>query len=265
VRALIIALLSLAEAPAPGGPPVPAEVTYATVPGPLRGFLYRPVGPGPFPALVFNHGSEREATDLRGQAMFYVPRGFVVFVPHRRGQGLSAGAGEYFDQVWQRTGRQPGKLVELLEAQVDDVAAAVAYVRRLPYVEGNRVALAGCSFGGIEALLAAERDLGLRAAIDFAGGAIIWSRNPPLQERMKRAARGARVPVFFLQAQNDFDTAPSRVLSEEMRRAGRPYRMKIFPPKGTTPMDGHSFCAGGPAPPWGPDVLGFLRDNRAAP
>jgi carboxymethylenebutenolidase len=193
--------------------------------------------------------------------MFYVPNGFVVFVPHRRGQGLSAAAGEYISDAWNRSGRQPAKIVELLDAQVADVAAAVAFVRRLPYVDGARVALAGCSFGGIQTLLAAERDLGLRAAIDFAGGAIIWARTPPLQERMKRAARAARVPVFFLQAENDFDTAPSRVLSEEMRRAGRPTRMKIFPAKGKTSMEGHSFCQGGPQPPWGSDVLAFLRET----
>jgi dienelactone hydrolase len=211
--------------------------------------------------VVFNHGSERNATDLRGQAMFYVRNGFVLFVPHRRGQGLSAAAGEYISDAWERSGRDPAKIVELLDAQVSDVAAAVAYVRRLPYVDGARVALAGCSFGGIQTLLAAERDLGLRAAINFAGGAIIWARTAPLQERMKRAARSARVPVFFLQAANDFDTAPSRILSEEMRRAGRPTRMKIFPPNGKTAMEGHSFCQGGPQPPWGPDVLAFLRET----
>src|SRR4051794_40013816 len=141
----LVALLifTLAET----GVPAPVQVTYATSPAPLRGFLYRPAGPGPFPALVFNHGSERDASDLRGQAVFYVPRGFVVFVPHRRGHGLSGG--EYYDDVWKRSGRQPAKLVELLDAQVDDVAAAVAWVGRLAYVDRTRVVLAGCSFGGI--------------------------------------------------------------------------------------------------------------------
>jgi len=51
----------------------------------LHGFLYRPRGDGPFPAVVFNHGSERLPGDKRGQAMFYASHGFVLFVPHRRG------------------------------------------------------------------------------------------------------------------------------------------------------------------------------------
>ena len=93
---------------------------------------------------------------------------------------------------------------------------------------------------------------------------MMWARIPPLQERMKRAARSARVPVFFLQAENDVDTAPSRVLSEEMQRAGRPTRIHVFPPSGATAMDGHMFCMGSVDPPWGPEVLDFLRETMAS-
>jgi carboxymethylenebutenolidase len=245
-------------------PLVPEEVAYATSPGMLRGFLYRPEGHGPFPAVVFNHGSEQEPGDMLDEAQFYVRQGFVFFAPHRRGQGRSAAAGEYIDEAWVGARRQPEKLVELLDAQVDDVAAAVSFVRGLPEVDADRVALVGCSFGGIETLLAAERTLGLRAAIDFAGAAIVWAKNPPLQERMKRSARAAAVRVFFIQAENDFDTTPSMVLADEMRRAGRPARLHIFPPSGRTQMDGHMFCVGSSNPPWGPEVLDFLREQRVA-
>ncbi len=244
-------------------PLVPAEVTYATTPGSLRGFLYRPEGTGPFPAVVFNHGSEQEPGDMRDEAEFYVRRGFVLFAPHRRGQGRSADAGEYINEAWIALGEQPQTLVELLDEQVDDVAAAVAYVRALPDVDATRVALVGCSFGGIETLLAAERDLGLRAAIDFAGAAATWARNPALQDRMKRAALGATVPVLFIQAENDFNTAPSRVLSDAMQDAGRPTRVRIFPANGATTLEGHMFCNGSADPRWGPEVLEFLRDAMA--
>lgn len=49
-----------------------------------------------------------------------------------------------------------------------------------------------------------------------------WAHAPDLQVRMKQAARAARVLVLFIQAENDFDTTPSRALSEEMRSAGKP-------------------------------------------
>jgi carboxymethylenebutenolidase len=139
--------------------------------------------------------------------------------------------------------------------------SAVDYVRSLPYVDGARVVAAGCSFGGIVTLFAAERGTGLRAAIDFAGGAATWAQAPELRERMKQAARGARVPVFFVQAANDFDTTPSQVLSEEALRAGNPVRVHVFPPNGSTPEDGHHFCAGGEHPAWGDEVLDFVKES----
>jgi dipeptidyl aminopeptidase/acylaminoacyl peptidase len=77
---------------------------------------------------------------------------------------------------------------------------------------------------------------------------------------MKTAARNARIPVFFVQAANDYDTTPSRVLSDLMQSAGKPVRVHVFPPVGKTPEDGHGFCSGGVAPDWGPEVLEFFRD-----
>jgi carboxymethylenebutenolidase len=234
------------------GPP-PALVAFPSGPRTLHGFLYRPDGDGPFPAVIFNHGSEAMPGDRRDEAVFYVPHGFVLFVPHRRGQGRSRDAGEYIGRISDRA-----RVVDELVAQTDDVIAAVAYVRSLPFVDAARVAVVGCSFGGIVSLFAAERGTGIEAVVNFAGGAMMWASTPELQVRMKQAARAARVPVLFLQAENDFDTTPSRVLSEEMRSAGKPARVRIFPPNGSTHREGHHLCYGSPAPAWGEEVLSFL-------
>jgi carboxymethylenebutenolidase len=78
------------------------------------------------------------------------------------------------------------------------------------------------------------------------------------------AARNAKVPVFFIQAENDYDTAPSRVLFEQMQKAGKPARLRIFPPNGTTAEQGHAFCRGGADPAWGEDVLAFLHETMGA-
>ena len=238
--------------------PTPSLVGFPSGARTLHGFLYRPTGDGPFPGIVYNHGSERLPGDKRDEAEFYVPHGFVLFVPHRRGQGQSSNAGEYVGDH----ASDHARVVQDLVAQSDDVLAAVAYVRSLPYVESAHVAVAGCSFGGIVSLLAAERGTGIEAAVDFAGGAMSWAKALELQERMKQAARGAQVPVFFVQASNDFDTTPSRVLSQEMRRAGKRVRVHVFPPNGSTPEEGHHLCKGGPRPAWGDEVLEILEAER---
>jgi dienelactone hydrolase len=132
----------------------------------LYGFLYKPAGEGPFPAIVWNHGSEAKPGWTPDQAQFYVAHGFVLFVPHRRGHGRSTTAG-----LPEPPGAGP-EVIDALVAQNDDVLAAIAYVATLPYVNAKRIATVGCSYGGIEALLAAERATGIYAAVDFAGGAM---------------------------------------------------------------------------------------------
>jgi dienelactone hydrolase len=244
--------------PAAREPLGPEFVTFLSGPRTLGGFLYRPAGAGPFPAVVFNHGSEPLPGSKPDQATFYVGHGFVLFVPHRRGQGRSTRAGAYINTAYDPDAPDSTAFADELVAQSDDVMAAIAYVASLPYVDGKRIATAGCSLGGIESLLAAERGTGIVAAVDFAGAAITWAKNAPLRERMKIAARNAKVPVFFIQAENDYDTTPSRVLSEEMKQAGKPMQVHIFPPNGTGAREGHGLCRGGEHPPWGDEVLAFL-------
>lgn len=51
-------------------------------------------GPGPFPAIVWNHGSEKDpgrGPQFDTVAKMFVPAGYVVFAPMRRGHGESQG------------------------------------------------------------------------------------------------------------------------------------------------------------------------------
>ena len=259
-RPALVADASVAGPVAMAMPAEPELVTFASGSLTLHGFLWRPVGDGPFPAVVFNHGSEALPGTKEGQARFYVPHGFVLFVPHRRGQGQSKDAGRYINELYDPTAPDSPAFIDELVAQNDDVIGAVEYVARLPYVDPKRIAVSGCSLGGIESLLAAERAPRIVAAVDFAGAAMTWATNRPLRERMKIAARSARVPVLFLQAENDYDTTPSRVLSEEMMAAGKRGRAHVYPPNGAGHQEGHAFCGGGESPPWGAEVLAFLGE-----
>src|SRR6059058_5353696 len=122
----------------------------------LRGVLYRPDGTGPFPAVVYNHGSAMDssaAIDALGPV--FAARGWVFFAPYRRGQGLSASAGPYImDQIRAAVtrgglGEGASTLVRLLETDhLDDQLAALAWLRQAAFIQANRVAVAGNSFGG---------------------------------------------------------------------------------------------------------------------
>jgi carboxymethylenebutenolidase len=238
----------------------------------LHGLLYQPAGRGPFPAVLYNHGS---ASGLTSNAAFeaiapvFVAHGWVFFAPYRRGQGLSQDAGRYVgDEIsaaWQRGGAPAAAqtLVRLLSGeQLDDQMAALAWLQRQPFVERRRIAVDGNSFGGIEALLGAAHG-GYCAAVDAAGGAESWDKAPALQTFMTEAAARAQSPILFIQAQNDFSLAPSRELHRVMQAAAKPAEIHLYAPFGDSPQDGHSFTWRGVAI-WKNDVLDFL-DRHCPP
>jgi dienelactone hydrolase len=105
-----------------------------------------------------------------------------------------------------------------LAGRVDDVIAGLTYLKSQPFVDPTRIALSGCSYGGIQTLLIGEHDLGVRALVPFAPGAMSWDQNLPLRERLTRTVDLAKAPVFLIQAENDYSLAPSQVLSQEARR-----------------------------------------------
>lgn len=245
----------------------PEEVTFPSGVLSLRGVVYRPAGPGPFPAVLYNHGSapgmlSSQAFEAIGP--LFTARGWVFFGPYRRGQGLSASAGPFIrDQLdaATRKGGAPARATEtvrLLEGDhLGDQLAALAWLQKASFVRPDRIAVAGNSFGGIETVLGVEREP-YCAAVDAAGGAETWADAPELRAVMIRAVRNARAPIFFFQAQNDFDLSPTRVLSAAMKDAGKPFETKIYPPFGSSHQDGHSFAYRGSAT-WFDDVFRFVE------
>jgi dienelactone hydrolase len=244
----------------------PEEVTFPSGKLQLHGFLWKPEGKGPFPAVLWNHGSEKLPGWRPELGRFYVEHGYVFFVPHRRGQGRSPG--EYIDDLVAQAPLQDRnrRMVQLQEAEVDDVVAGLNYLKSRPFVDPGRIAISGCSYGGIQTLLAGERDLGVKALVPFAPGAISWERNPLLQDRLKEAVAHARAPIFLLQAENDFNLAPSHELSKEAKKKNVDFQSKIYPAVGTSHEDGHGkFCAIA-TDVWAKDVLAFLEAHlKAAP
>jgi len=246
------------------GQPKPEEVTFPSGKLQLHGFLWKPEGNGPFPAIVWNHGSEKLPGWRPELGRFYVEHGYVFFVPHRRGQGRSPG--EYIQDLVAQAPPQDRarRMVQLQEAEVEDVVAALNYLKSQAFVDRGRIAISGCSFGGIQTLLAGERDLGVKALVPFAPGAMSWERSPPLQDRLKEAIGHAKAPIFLLQAENDFSLAPSYELSKEAKKKNVDFQGKIYPPVGTSHEDGHGkFCAIA-TDVWGKDVLAFLEAHMKA-
>jgi dipeptidyl aminopeptidase/acylaminoacyl peptidase len=155
-------------------------------------------------------------------------------------------------------------MVELQQAEVEDVVAALNYLKSRPFVDPARIAISGCSYGGIQTLLIGERDLGVKALVPFAPGAMSWEQNLPLRDSLIRAVDLAKAPVLLIQAKNDYSLGPSQALSKEANKKHKDFQSKIYPAFGSSHQDGHwGFCSTA-TDIWGDDVLAFLEVQMKA-
>ena len=133
VTALAIGVAAAAaQAPAPAKQRIAFKSHGLT----LTGFLLRPDGPGPFPAIVWNHGSEKNpggGPQFDTVASIFVPHGYVVFAPIRRGHQMSEGRYILDERDAARgRGQAAQTIVRLHETeQLDDQLAGLEYVKQL--------------------------------------------------------------------------------------------------------------------------------------
>jgi dienelactone hydrolase len=274
VLVLTSTLATTAKGQAAGGPDTVVVHNGSVT---LHALLWRPQGRGPFPAILLNHGSGRTRAQLEqrgpyeGQADILGPvfarHGYVFLFLFRRGVGLSTDQGtnavDLMNAEFAAHGQEARNALQLqlLEnRELSDAVAGLAFLRALPAVEPARVAIVGHSFGGSLSLLLAEREPNLRAVVIFSGVGYSWDRSSQLRARLLTAVQHIRAPVFFIHAANDYSVAPGRTLDARRQQLGQPHRLKIYPPIGRTPDDGHAFPILGVSI-WEPDVFAFLDEH----
>jgi carboxymethylenebutenolidase len=247
----------------------------------LRARLFYPRGQGPFPAVLFNHGSghtggvwvggrEPRHPELLGPV--FARHGYVFLYLYRRGDGLSAGqgipSGDVMDDAFASGGQVARNQIQLrlLEGdEMNDVTAGLAYLRALQGVDPMRIAVVGHSFGGSLTVLLAEHDPSIRAIVTFGAGGYSWVQSAPLRARLTTAVGRMSASAFFIHAENDYSIRAGTELGAEMARLGKPHRVKIYPGVGQTAAQGHDFIHLRIST-WEPDVLTFLNEQmRNAP
>jgi dienelactone hydrolase len=237
--------------------------------------ILRPRGNGPYGAVVLNHGTaateegrrrESPALLLHTAAAFAI-RGYAVLLPLRRGFGATGGpfaedSGSCADPDFRRGEAEAAA----------DIRAAYDFARRLPYVDGSRMILAGQSAGGVASLYAAAQSPpGLIAVMAFAAG----RGGDPARRGLPCAAtrlasvfeemgRSVKAPVLLYYAENDgyFGPATSRQWFRSFAAGGARAEYVLQPPFG---RDGHYvFSDSAGAALWLPTVERFLARHRIA-
>jgi dienelactone hydrolase len=274
VLLLFVSSLAFGQSNQPGPPQI---VEFPSEQLRLKGYLWKPSGVGPFPAVLLSHGSGgpgpmqtsgmtmKEAAETL--APVFVKHGYAFFYPCRRGHGLSADQGKFIQDSMQDEEAAKGiKARETLQfalltgPQLEDTLAALSFLKTVPGIDARRIAVVGHSFGGQLTILAAERDIAVRAVVTFGAAANSWTKSPELQNRLLAAVKAANGPIMLIHAANDYDTTPGRDLAAELERRHKRFLLKIYPPVGKTPDEGHNLLYNS-IPVWEGDVFKFLDDN----
>lgn len=263
--------------------PIQEEVWALSLPLPMFAYLVRPVGDGPFPLVIMNHGVSLEPADrsffplveFRDAAKWFAKRGYVVVAPVGSGYGASAidipehGIyAPFFSKVGKCSNpnfRAPGMAV----AQVD--LWIIDYLTTEKLIFPKDVVVVGQSAGGWASIaLSSLNPSSVRAIITFAagrGGRVGGKPNnncapDKLVETAAEFGHTARIPMLWIYTENDtfFGPALSKRMYEAFTAAGGKGEYRLLPPFGN---EGHFFIDSPDAIPiWAPLVTKFLDEQK---
>lgn len=241
--------------------------SYAS--GELVVTVFRPAGAGRHPLIVINHGRAGDADGRRklGRARFSVAAkffndaGFVVAVPVRLGYGVTGGPDlEYEGACRDR------KFTPIFDYAAIQIVQVIRAMSQRPDVDASNVVVLGQSVGGgATVALAAQNPPGVRAAINFAGGAggdpVASPERSCRPERLQTAyaeyGSATRVPMLWVYTENDLYWGPEWPArwAHAYNEAGGHATFVRMGPDGA---NGHSLFAHSPQK-WKPIVADYLR------
>jgi dienelactone hydrolase len=280
--ALFVASLPAASDDDP--PRLQEEVWALPLPLPTIAYVVRPVGDGPFPLAIMNHGVSLDPAqrllfplvEFRDAAMWFARRGYMVVAPSGPGYGAAAVeasqtglfSGVFFSKIGKCTNpnfRDAGLAAAKLNLWI------IEYMTALKRIVPNDVIVVGQSAGGWGSIaLSSVNPAPVKAIITFAagrGGHVDGKPNnncapDKLVEATREFGRTSRVPMLWMYIENDTYFGPelSKRMHAAFTAAGGNAQYHLFPPHGG---DGHFFVDAADAVPiWSPLVGAFLDKHK---
>jgi dienelactone hydrolase len=241
-------------------PPVAAQ-ERATVPVTIDGetvklatLTYKPAGDGPFPTLIFHHGSG-SFRDPKAVAEWFVARGWAVIAPARRGRGGSEGS----DEEWLVCNE--ASAARAADRALRDIEAMTPVLIAQPFVDRSRIAVGGQSRGGILSVAWSGTHPEVRAVINFVGGWIDerCRDSVPINQNLFKRGVAWGQPSLWLYGDNDiyYSLSHSQANFTAFQAAGGKGVWHDYkPPEG---LNGHRI---GTVPQfWSVDMEAYLTDR----
>ena len=259
-----VTALAIGVATAAAQTPAPAKqrIAFKSQGLTLTGFLFRAEGPGPFPAIVWNHGSEKNpggGPPFDTVASIFVPNRYVVFAPIRRGHQMSEGRYILDDRDAARGRSQAGQtIVRLHEDRAARRSACrprvreAAGVRRQGTDRGRRLLVwqdPDAARRRARCLQSRDRDFTRRAELGRQPDA---ARSPAARRAKHRRAGDAAATGERRQPRAE--PCPRR----GFREAQEAFVGKVYPETGPDEEQRHCFGGGRGMHVWADDAVAFL-------
>jgi invasion protein IalB/predicted esterase len=288
LQVLLLATIALlacrpASADESASPPrVEEEMWALPFPLPVLAYVVRPIGDGPFPLVVMNHGISLEANqrtmfppvEYRDAAFWFARHGYFVISPLRYGaSSIDAKDVGLFGAVFGHVGscdnpnfRGPGLAIATLNEWV------IENMQKKKQITPGKAIVVGQSGGGWGSIALASRNPpSVSAVITFAagrGGRVDGKPNNNCAPDKLVAATGefgstARVPMLWIYAENDSYFGPelTKRMHNAFTAAGGNAEYHLLPAFGN---DGHFLIDSADAVPlWAPLVSQFLEKHSA--
>jgi dienelactone hydrolase len=263
--------------------PVQEEIWALPLIHPTFAYVARPVGDGPFPLAVMNHGVSLQQhergffplVEFRDAALWFARRGYLVVAPTGSGYGAAAldvPERGFYSVFYSKIGncdnpnfRDAGMAVALVDKWIID------YMTQQQMAKPDGAIVIGQSAGGWAAIALSSQNLpSVKAIITFAagrGGRVGGKPNnncapDKLVEATGAFGRTARVPMLWFYIENDTYFGPdlSKRMHEAYTAAGGNADYHLMPPFGN---EGHVFIDSADSiPQWSPLVAQFLDKHR---
>jgi len=214
----------------------------------LSGWLYQPSTAGAHPAIVYSTNAARNEArfDACEVVNYFVPKGYVVFVPYPRGvDDISPPSASSPGEGFHNTGTNyldfgSGSSYDQIEGLFDeayDLDYAVRYVQGLSTVDAHKVAVFGAGAGGTRASLAAEHIYTSTpqplVTVNLSGAVWDWSGDPQWAIDLDGAAEYHQGAILYQAVANESSTGTYPATIEQFTYAGqyagsRPAKLALY-------------------------------------
>lgn len=131
--------------------PVVDRARHETV-AQLETRIFMPMGDGPFPVAILNHGSAggapKRSLPWQREGKYLSERGYIVIAPMRRGRGRGRGKSTGVSLESEEKNCAAESWIPGLTSAMEDIDAIIEFSRTLPKVKPHEVLLLGVSRGG---------------------------------------------------------------------------------------------------------------------